>query len=103
MDSDVLDALAHALAPRLVPLLLEQLGQTEMVDQAHSPLGRRRHIAAVRQLLAKGDPRAAKVGRKYLLRRDALDDVLRELGRPREDDGERELMRELRLVDGGRR
>lgn len=50
----------------------------QWIPQTRSPLGNRRHIAAVRRRLAAGEPGATQVGRKYLLTRDAMD---QELGR----------------------
>lgn len=44
-----------------------------MIDQSASPLGRRRHIAAVRGRVAAGESGAAIVGRRYLLAREAVD------------------------------
>lgn len=44
-----------------------------MLDQVGSPLGRRRHITAVRRLVAEGKPGAAVVGRRHLLTREALE------------------------------
>lgn len=49
----------------------------DWIDQARSPLGRRRHIAAARRLIATGDARACQVGRRYLLAPEALDETLR--------------------------
>lgn len=42
------------------------------VDQRSSPLGSRRHCAAVKRRVAAGDEGAAIVGRKHLLSREAL-------------------------------
>lgn len=53
----------------------------ERVDQAASPLGPRRHIRAVRRLLAAGDPRAGRAGRRYFLTGEAVDEELARLGR----------------------
>lgn len=44
-----------------------------MVDQSASPLGRRRHMKAVRRRVAAGEPGAAHVGRRFMLSREALD------------------------------
>lgn len=48
----------------------------EMVDQRQSPLGRRRHCAAVRRLAAEGDGRVAIVGKKHLMTSAALAEEL---------------------------
>jgi hypothetical protein len=52
-----------------------------LIDQTASPLGRRRHIAAVRARVARGDSSAAIVGRRCLLAREALDAELATLAR----------------------
>lgn len=44
-----------------------------MVDQSASPLGRRRHIAAVRRRVGAEEGGAAIVGRRHLLSREALE------------------------------
>lgn len=49
---------------------------TELVDQRQSPLGRRRHCAAVRRLVAEGDGRVAIVGKKHLMTRAVLTEEL---------------------------
>lgn len=78
----------------------------EWVGQEDSPLGRRRHIQAVRRRLAAGLDGAGRSGRRYLLSADALAE---ELARPAEPKAETETtdygdkMRDaLRLVGGGR-
>lgn len=53
---------ANAGAPRV-----------EWIDQKASPLGRRRHINAVRRLVAEGADGARIIGRKYLLTAEALE------------------------------
>lgn len=63
----VLDALADKIVARL-----SAGTRADMQDQVGSPLGRRRHIAACRQRVARGDVGAAVVGRRHLLSRDAL-------------------------------
>lgn len=47
------------------------------IDQRSSPLGRRKHCAAVRRRVAAGDEGAAIVGRHFMLSPDALRDELR--------------------------
>ncbi|HLV22480.1 MAG TPA: hypothetical protein VKZ49_16415 [Polyangiaceae bacterium] len=102
--SDLADELAREIAARVVAEIRD--GHAGMVDQAASPLGRRRHIALVRRLHAAGDDRAAIVGRTHYATRGAIDDELRRLGqRAQEHDAAQEqLAAELgiRLV-GGRR
>lgn len=76
--------LAKALAPAIAAEVVAQLraGETPgMVDQSTSPLGRRRHIAAVRRMVAAGDPGAAQVGRRYLLTTDAVQVELSRMSR----------------------
>jgi hypothetical protein len=65
-----IDVLAEAVARKVVAQLTA--GQVGVVDQSASPLGRRRHIAAVRRLIASGAPGGAVVGRRHLLTREAL-------------------------------
>jgi hypothetical protein len=72
--------LARAVAREVVAEL--RAGETPgMLDQAGSPLGRRRHIAAVRRRVAAGETGAAVVGRRHLLSREALDAELATLAR----------------------
>jgi hypothetical protein len=67
-----LDALAGIVAAKVVALL--RAGDMPgMVDQAGSPLGRRRHMAAVRARVQRGAHGAAIVGRRHLLARDLLE------------------------------
>jgi hypothetical protein len=47
----------------------------DYLDQHSSPLGPRRHIALARNLIAQGDTRAMKVGRRWLVQPSALNDV----------------------------
>jgi hypothetical protein len=65
------DALAEAVAAKVVEQL--RAGDVGMIDQTKSPLGGRRHIAAVRRLVAAGEHGAAIVGRRYLLSKERLD------------------------------
>lgn len=71
---DLLDDLVDRIAARVA----ERLRTVEpgMVDQGASPLGRRRHCAAVRRRLARGEAGAAVVGRRHLLSADALGEEL---------------------------
>lgn len=74
----------------------------EWVSQSESPLGPRRHIAAVRRRLSAGNDGAGQSGRKYLLSPEA---IAEELGRPAEtkSDEVSDLRAELSLVRGGRK
>jgi hypothetical protein len=100
-----LDLLADALASRVAAKLRE--GERGMLDQAASPLGRRRHINVVRRLHAQGDGGVAIVGRRYLATREVIDAELGRIGRRPADQADdlSALANELglRLVDGGRR
>jgi hypothetical protein len=79
----------------------------EWVDQGSSPLGRRRHCAAVRRLVATGSPGAAVVGRRHLLAPSTLDAELARASQARRSPSatstaptgmRAELERELRAV-----
>ncbi|HEY2408854.1 MAG TPA: hypothetical protein VGI10_22770 [Polyangiaceae bacterium] len=84
---EALEALARLLAPAIARAVVAELGAVNapgMLDQSASPLGRRRHIAAVRARVARGEPGAAIVGRRHLLAREAVDAELAALAkRPR--------------------
>lgn len=69
-----LATLAAALAPLIADAVVERLrsGPVDMTDQVSSPLGRKRHCAAVRRLVSAGKPGAAIVGRRHLLSADVL-------------------------------
>lgn len=69
---EAIEPLLNALADKIVARLAAGT-RPDMLDQAGSPLGRRRHIAAVRARVARGDAGAAIVGRRYLLTRDVLE------------------------------
>ncbi len=66
-----LEVLADAIADRIVQRLLTAQ-HSDWVDQGASPLGPRRHRAAVTRRIAAGQPGATKIGRRHLLSRDAL-------------------------------
>ena len=73
-------------------------------DQAISPLGRRRHVAAVRRRLAARLDGAVIVGRRHLLAPAALDAELAALSRrpqPAEKSTRARLERRLGLVGEG--
>ncbi|HWA76566.1 MAG TPA: hypothetical protein VG937_29730 [Polyangiaceae bacterium] len=76
------------------------------VDQSSSDLGRKRHPAAVRRRLARGEAGAAVVGRRFLLSPEALSEELARLtSRPkpvRKLSVAAELRAELGLVGGAR-
>jgi hypothetical protein len=109
--STALDALLDELAARVAAQVVERLrgpAPADMVPQEASPLGRRRHCAAVRRRLAAGSGGAAVVGRRHLLSAEAIREELeRASKRARATEaspvaGIREqLERELRMVRGG--
>ncbi len=70
LDAADVHAIAVAVAAEL------RAGDVKMTDQAGSPLGRRRHIAAVRRRVATGEPGACIVARRYLLSPEALAEEL---------------------------
>jgi hypothetical protein len=76
-----LEALLDWLAAELAERVQRQLARAQWVAQAESPLGRRRHIGAVRRRVAVADPGARIMGRRYLLRPEAVDEELLLLGR----------------------
>lgn len=78
------------------------------VDQRRSPLGRRRHCAAVRRRVLAGDEGAAIVGRHFLLSHQALRDELALASQPANtvtdaepDDGDDDFYRNLMQEVGG--
>lgn len=83
MSPEQINALLESFAEVVAKKVVEQLraGEVGMIDQSSSPLGRRRHIAVVRRLVAEGQPGAAEVGRRYLLSRERLEEALAEQGR----------------------
>jgi len=82
----------------------EALQRNDWIGQAESPLGRKRHCAAVRRLVADGHPGAAVVGRRHLLSPGALAQALGEASRPKPEptelSPEERLGAALRLVGG---
>jgi hypothetical protein len=71
-----------------------------MISQTDSPLGPRRHADAVKRRIAAGLPGAAKVGRRYLLSPDALQEELSRTSTVtahRPEDAGSKLRRELGL------
>ena len=52
-----------------------------MLDQSASPLGRRRHIALARELIAANSSEAARIGRRYLVTRTAVEARAAELSK----------------------
>lgn len=63
------DILLERICERVAELVVDKLraGDFEMIDQASSPLGRRRHIAFVR------GGGGIQIGRRYLATKEAVD------------------------------
>ena len=81
IDSDELATAVQTLAQTIAAAVVRELrqpGDDQWIGQADSPLGSRRHNAAVRRRLAAGEGGAARIGRRHLLSRRALAE---ELGR----------------------
>lgn len=79
-----LEGLVRVLVPMLAPALARELATCNapgFVDQSASPLGRRRHIALARTLIAASSADAMRVGRRYLVRREAIEAHAAELSR----------------------
>jgi hypothetical protein len=87
----------------------EQRGERRSwIPQTGSPLGSRRHCAAVDRRIAAGEPGAARVGRRRLLAPHALDEELARVSRGErpaaEGDGvTARIERRLGVVAVGRR
>jgi hypothetical protein len=105
----------RAAAAEAERLDAEQRGgqQRDWVDQKRSPLGNRRHCAAVRRLVEQGDAGASVVGRRCLLSPSALQAELaattgaarrhgeaRSAGAGQPESVAETIRRELRLVGG---
>lgn len=71
---EALAAFARVLAPFVAREVVRELRASDgdMIAQAGSPLGPRRHAAAVRRRVAAGQSGAVVAGRKLLLSREAL-------------------------------
>lgn len=76
----LLEVFADMVAARVVERL--RATDTDTVPQERSPLGRRRHCAAVRRRVAAGQHGAFVVGRRHLLTQEALQEELA-MQRPR--------------------
>ncbi len=85
--------------------LARQRESLELVDQAASPLGRRRHVRVARRLLEESDPRAGRAGKRYFLTRAAIEEELRRLGREQlaeveaADEDRADLLAELGITE----
>ena len=78
MTTPNLTPLLEAFADMVAARVIERLRATDqdMVSQTRSPLGSRRHCAAVRRRVAAGQHGAFVVGRKHLLTQEALQEEL---------------------------
>lgn len=78
--ADVHDPFAEELRRVIREEVARQLAEAqradELLDQKTSPIGARRHIKLARELIEQGDSRAAQAGRKYLVERGAILEVL---------------------------
>jgi len=103
-----LDLFAQRVATHVVDRLRAG-NEPGWIDQHASPLGPRRHCAAVRRRIAEGAPGAERAGRRLLLTPDALREELSRGSKkqPKVDTGAdvRDLAGELglKLVSGGTR
>lgn len=81
-----LDEVLAELAQRIGEVVLRGLreGDPGWVDQTTSPLGPRRHCAAVQRRVRSGIAGASVVGRRYLLSTEALAEELSRLSAERE-------------------
>ena len=77
---ELLGALAKLVAAEVVREL--RSGPADLVSQAVSPLGKRRHCAAVRARVARGDAGASIVGRLHYLTPAALAEELQTTSKP---------------------
>lgn len=106
MNADTKLKIAHAL--RLIAEALEQDSQErgEWISQHESPLGRRRHCAAVRRRVSAGNSGACIGGREHRLSTEALAEELESVSRrtlkkkvvPQSSNVIDELKRELRMI-----
>lgn len=101
-----IELLADAVADRVAAKIRDAAGDG-WIDQHSSPLGARKHCALVRSLVASGDHRAARIGRRALLTRDALAEAMVTTSNaaprrtsPLRESVEQRLSRKLRLVGG---
>lgn len=77
-DDSPLVALARHLAPLVADIL--RGADSTLIGQRESPLGPRRHCAAVRARIKSGKTGASVVGRRFYLTRAALDEEIRTIG-----------------------
>jgi hypothetical protein len=107
---EVIAALAKYLAPLVAKELQGASAPIAWIDQKQSQLGKRKHINAVRALVAQGSPEARIVGRRHLLTIQAHEAELLRIGtraveRAEEQSGADDDLGEelgLRLVGGGK-
>jgi len=99
--SEAIETIARALAPTLARAVVTELQagtMPDMLDQHASPLGPRRHVAAIRS----GKLRGVQVGRRWLAKHDDVDQYVATLTEkattPRKSSPEMELARELGIA-----
>ncbi len=99
--SEAIETIARALAPALARAVVTELqagSMPDMLDQHASPLGPRRHVAAIRS----GKLRGVQVGRRWLAKRADVDAFVATLeqkaSRARKSSPEVELARELGIA-----
>jgi hypothetical protein len=85
------ETLSRALRAFLAVIEAEESERDgDWIDQSTSPLGPRRHCALARRLIAAGDKRAARAGRRWLLRAEALSLPVPTSKRPKRAESESE-------------
>jgi len=103
LDASILDMTLGELLAALAQGVAAELraGDLSMIDQSASPLGPRRHRAAVRRRIQRGEGGASVIGRRHLLTKDALDAELAAItGAPKPKSAKRaELLAELGLAE----
>ena len=117
MSFDNLEGILDAIADRLMARM--SANSQDMVNQHGSPLGPRRHRAAVKRRRARGQSGAVILGRDYFLSRVALAEELakgepdggaptgggpgvKKVGSPERDALRQELAGGLRALRGGK-
>jgi hypothetical protein len=88
----LLDLIADAVARRVVDRLRSN-DDPDWVDQATSPLGRRRHIAAIRS----GELKGLRVGRRFIAHKRDVEALVATLAErePREDVSNEETVEQM--------
>jgi excisionase family DNA binding protein len=102
---EAIEIIARAMAPTLARAVVAELqagALPDMIDQHASPLGPRRHVAAIRS----GKLRGVQVGRRWLAKREDVDAYVATLTSKKNatpESDEAALARELGIaVEGAR-